>query len=420
MEPTRSQPTGEISRDTTATSSSFTQLNVAIAHDRAELTREVLLWQRWLRYGAVVILVAVISLVSVLAGRGDVWLPALGAAGAYITFQVLLSSLLTVRAEDEAPPWLPWVATAADLTLVGALIYVSSTPAQYHRVLLLGFLVVQLAVFYFGRRLGVAAAAALAVGYIALSLLAPPYLDGPRATTSVLAFNTLLFLGVAAVVVRIFGAFHERMNRLRIYFKRAEAGDLAGTYDADADRRPDDLTLLGRGFNEMRARLIELIGTDPLTGCLNRRALETRLGREWRQAKRRGASLAVLAIDVDHFKLINDTFGHPAGDQVLQELGEVMRTTARDTDTVARLGGDEFIILLPDTGWQGAMIFAERLRRNVDEHHFGEGPTVVPLTISVGVALAHGTDLVAPEAILEAADRSLYKAKAEGRNRICA
>jgi diguanylate cyclase (GGDEF)-like protein len=420
MEPTHSQPTGEISRDTTATASSFTQLSVAIEQDRAELTREVLLWQRWLRYGAVVILAGVVSLVSVLGGRADVWRPALGAAAAYITFQVLLASLLTVRGDDEAPPWLPWIATGADLAVVAALIYVSSTPAQYHRVLLLGFLVVQLAVFYFGRRLGVAAAAVLAGGYIALSLAAPAYLDGPRPVPSVLAFNTLLFLGVAAVVVRIFGAFHERMNRLRVYFKRAEAGDLAGTYDADADRRPDDLTLLGRGFNEMRARLIELIGTDPLTGCLNRRALETRLSREWRQTKRRNGSLAVLAIDVDHFKLINDTFGHPAGDQVLQELGEVMRTTARDTDTVARLGGDEFIILLPDTGWQGAMIFAERLRRNVDEHRFGEAPNVVPMTISVGVALARGADSVDPETILESADRSLYKAKSGGRNRICA
>jgi diguanylate cyclase (GGDEF)-like protein len=130
--------------------------------------------------------------------------------------------------------------------------------------------------------------------------------------------------------------------------------------------------------------------------------------------------VALLAIDLDKFKPINDTYGHPIGDLVLTELADIMKSTARESDIVARLGGDEFMILLPDTGWQGATTFAERLRRHVDEHTFGGDEASLQVTISVGVALARGTDDVTPEYLLEEADRSLYKAKTAGRNRISA
>ena len=97
-----------------------------------------------------------------------------------------------------------------------------------------------------------------------------------------------------------------------------------------------------------------------------------------------------------------------------------MHDTARDTDVVARLGGDEFVIVLPDTGWQGALTFAERLRRRVDEFDFAAPHSPGPITISLGVALARGTAPVSPELLLQEADRSLYKAKSGGRNRIFA
>ena len=111
----------------------------------------------------------------------------------------------------------------------------------------------------------------------------------------------------------------------------------------------------------MRNRLAEQIGSDPLTACANRRTLEKRLLADWRFARRRASCVAVTAIDIDHFKQINDTRGHPVGDLVLQQLASIMMSTARDTDTVARLGGDEFVIVLPDTDWHGATTFAERL-----------------------------------------------------------
>ncbi len=123
---------------------------------------------------------------------------------------------------------------------------------------------------------------------------------------------------------------------------------------------------------------------------------------------------------MDHFKSINDSFGHPFGDYVLQAVSEIMKETARDTDAVARPGGDEFILVLPDTGWQGATAFAERLRRNVDDHIFGDDMTSLQVTISVGVAVARAVGDQPPSALLADVDRSLYRAKSAGRNRISA
>ena len=97
-----------------------------------------------------------------------------------------------------------------------------------------------------------------------------------------------------------------------------------------------------------------------------------------------------------------------------------MKSTARDTDAVARVGGDEFVIILPDTGWQGALTFAERIRRKVEDFDFGGATSDIELTISIGVALARGTDPVSPDVLLNEADRTMYKAKNSGKNRIFA
>ena len=406
----------EISREL---SSSFQKLHDALRHDRDELQRDVLLWQRWVRYAAVII-TAALTLPFGAPETQPTWMRVGAVAGAYVLFHGLVALYLKRSSGKSLPPWLAQAVLIADVAVVGALVYFSSTPAQAYRILLLGFMLLQLSAFYFGRSSGLIAMGLVVSAYLAMSLLIPPYVPGPQPTLLVVGVNTLIFAFASGVPVFTFGSFRERMNKFRLLVKRAEMGDLAGVYDEGTDRLPDDLTLLGRGFNDMRLRLIELVGTDPLTQLLNRRALEQRLNREWRLAKRRGATLALLVVDIDHFKQINDSRGHPVGDLVLQELAEIMRATARDTDAIARVGGDEFVILLPDTGWQGAMTFAERLRRNVDDHQFDAELAGLELTISIGVALAQGADPVTAEDLLEEADRSLYKAKSGGRNRISA
>ena len=414
--PTHPEISKEISKEM---SSSFPQLEEALRRDRAETQRQVLLWQRWIRYAAVLATAAIIGLFGARMDAAS-WY-ALGAAiGLYIIFHGLVAAYVSRIPGERLRAGLQLLVLIVDVAMLSALIYLSSTPAQYHRILLLGFLILQLSVFYFGRRLGYWAVGFVLFAYLATSFGVPPHVPGPQPLALVVLFNSGLFLIVAAMHVFTFGGFRERMNEFRQICKRAEMGDLAGSYERESDRWPDDLTLLSRSFNDMRGRLLELIGTDPLTQCLNRREMERRLNREWRHAKRRDSTLALLMVDIDHFKVINDSHGHAVGDMVLQDLGEIMHATARETDAVARVGGDEFVILLPDTGWQGATTFAERLRRNVDEHLFQDGTTTVAITICVGVALARGTDPISVDDLLEAADRSLYRAKSGGRNRISA
>lgn len=399
---------------------SVTKVAAAVKHDRAELQSQVLLWQRSIRYGAVVVLAAC----AVIALRAEVvrpgWIPIAVSAGLYVVFVSLLTLYLKITPNEKLSATLPMVVIAADLAMIVALVYFSSPPDQYHRMLLLGFLIFQFGVFYFGWQSGVVAALLTVSAYLALTMAVPPYVEGPVPSQALIAINATLYLFVAAVLTMTFGDYRKRMDLLRQGIMRVGLNDFGLAYDADADRRPDDVTTLGRNFNEMRDRIADLIGTDPLTNCKNRRALEEALSKEWRQAKRRGGSIALLAIDLDKFKEINDGHGHRAGDFVLRELGKIMLETARDTDHVARVGGDEFVILLPDTGWQGATTFAERMRRRVDDHAFRDGTLELTITISVGVALARGTDPVEPEHLMQEADRSLYRAKTEGRNRIVA
>jgi diguanylate cyclase (GGDEF)-like protein len=398
--------------------SSTPELVEALRHDREVLVREALLWQRWVRYIA---LAAVVTLALGFGsrGRGAMLLPIALTALAYVLCVALTAEWIR-RAVIVHEHRLPTLLVTADIVTLSTLIWLSGTPAEMGRILMGATLAVQVAVFYFGRLLGTYAALLAMFAYLITTRIAPSTGVVVDQSLSHVVFSLGVFGLVSAVLITAYGNFRVRMNRLRLFCKLVEEGDLTPSFALGVDKRPDDLTLLARSFESMRSRLAEQIGTDPLTGCLNRRALETRLRAEWRQAKRRSSTVAVLAIDLDHFKQINDTRGHPFGDIVLQELAGIMKATARDTDACARPGGDEFVIVLPDTGWQGALTFAERLRRKVDDYDFGADSTPIRITISVGVALARGTDPISPEMLLQEADRSLYKAKSGGRNRIFA
>lgn len=156
--------------------------------------------------------------------------------------------------------------------------------------------------------------------------------------------------------------------------------------------------------------------TDPLTGVLNRRGLDARMVALVGLARRSGRPLSLVALDVDHFKRINDTHGHGAGDDVLRRLAASLQARVRRSDVVARIGGEEFVVLLPDTDVPGAQTIAQALLQAVAEQ---EDPVVGRVTISAGVAGLRGPE-EEPVTFIARADAALYRAKHEGRNRVCA
>lgn len=168
------------------------------------------------------------------------------------------------------------------------------------------------------------------------------------------------------------------------------------------------------------ARLEQLAQTDPLTQLLNRRALTERITAEMERALRYDSTLALLMIDLDHFKRVNDTYGHLVGDDVLRDVAKLLVDTIRVSDIVARYGGEEFLVLLPETDDAGAESFADRIRAAVEEHDFtdnGEHPQL-RLTSSIGVAMYPAARIESVEDLFARADAALYRAKADGRNRV--
>jgi diguanylate cyclase (GGDEF)-like protein/PAS domain S-box-containing protein len=164
---------------------------------------------------------------------------------------------------------------------------------------------------------------------------------------------------------------------------------------------------------EANSRLEALASTDSLTGLKNRRAFEERLEEEVGRTRRHGHQLALVLLDIDHFKSFNDTFGHPKGDEVLRNIGRLIKRTSRETDVCARYGGEEFAIILPHTDQDGALGLAERLRRAIEEAVWEDRP----MTASVGVAHIC-REVTTAEQLLDQADRALYRSKQDGRNRV--
>lgn len=165
------------------------------------------------------------------------------------------------------------------------------------------------------------------------------------------------------------------------------------------------------------AELNQMARRDPLTGISNRREFFERAQEELKRSCRYGSDVSILMIDIDHFKRVNDTYGHPVGDQVLQTIALQCQSNLRDVDLFGRYGGEEFVALLPHTGLEQAAITAERLRRLVAENPVQTDAGPVRCTISVGAA-AFFRDCEILEVFLERADQALYHAKRIGRNRV--
>lgn len=175
---------------------------------------------------------------------------------------------------------------------------------------------------------------------------------------------------------------------------------------------------------EANARLGQLAVTDGLTGLYNHRHFHERLGLEVERSQRSGRPVSLLMLDVDHFKAYNDTYGHPAGDEILRQLAGVLSAERRANDVVARYGGEEFAVILVDSSKFTAAKIAEKLREDVYNHEFPRRPRQDVrdnregrLSVSVGIA-TFPDDATEPDALVRSADAALYAAKRAGRNRV--
>lgn len=238
-------------------------------------------------------------------------------------------------------------------------------------------------------------------------------------TTALMVAGLFVVVGLLAYLVGL--SIVRPLNLLTHGAARVAGGDL------DVDVRVTsggELGYLARVFNDMVARLrasredLEHRSvTDALTGLSNRRRLLESLKDEVIRSRRHNRPLAALMIDVDHFKAYNDTYGHPAGDEVLVQIAALIQSTLRTGDHAARYGGEEFLVVLPETDRTAAVEAAERLRSRLAAERFG--PSGVEITLSVGAA-AFPADGDTSDALIAAADAALYRAKKEGRNQVVA
>jgi diguanylate cyclase (GGDEF)-like protein len=166
--------------------------------------------------------------------------------------------------------------------------------------------------------------------------------------------------------------------------------------------------------SDLHAQVVELSLTDALTGIYNRRYFDLFLSNEVERSRRFGRDLAIIMIDIDHFKKYNDSYGHPAGDKALKFVVMCLQKGHRRADVLTRVGGEEFALILPETGIGGALEVAERIRAAMTI----SSDLKQPLTLSMGISTLHGSDIEA-EVLIHQADQALYKAKRTGRNRIC-
>ena len=244
------------------------------------------------------------------------------------------------------------------------------------------------------------------------------------------SFLVAVVLGVGLGIALVSGVLLARsvlrpLRRLEQGADRIGEGDLA--YRVPLAPK-DELGRLAQTFNAMAEKLEKIQAAledqavrDSLTGLYNRREFYRRIQEELERARRYRRSFALLMLDIDDFKAINDTYGHPAGDEVLRAVASMIDVEIRPGDSAARYGGDEIAIILPETSASGAMALAERLREFVSSLAVcmsAPPRRVLRLTVSIGVAV-FPEDARSVDALIAAVDRALYAAKEGGRNRVC-
>ena len=398
---------------------------VAAHQAEEQANAEILLWQG--RYRALFISLVgfstitlkwfgVISSDSVFVERIGLR-PALLWVLAIIVAYLLLHRVLVwhLRRAGRASRGLAVAAIASDMVSLFTAVALMTPPEHYDRALIVSIFTVQLTQLFFGWTVTVANLLFVGIGYTALIALAA---DAGAATSPPEELWTLALYAIGVLVyVGLQGHVAQWMRSLVQVFTKAQDGDFSARYDEGADQMPDPVTVIGRAYNKMRSHLETIVLTDPLSGCFNRRGLNQLAEREVSRAVRAKKNIAVLAIDVDHFKHINDEYGHLTGDEVIREVGALLRETARDVDVVARIGGEEFTILAPDSNDEGALILAERVMQAFRQHQFRSLPPERRITTSVGVAAAPARDDEVAKTLLARADEALYVAKRNGRDR---
>ena len=236
------------------------------------------------------------------------------------------------------------------------------------------------------------------------------------------------------VCARVRGLASEIRPYIILLTAMADKKDLVKAFDAGADDyvtkpfHPEELharirageRLVELQIESLAARnaLRKLASYDYLTGLRNRAAILGELDREFARAQRSNVPVGVVMADVDHFKQVNDTYGHQAGDQVLAEIAQRMASAVRSYETIGRYGGEEFLIVLTECDLSGAGKLAERVRRAVAVKPFDVRGVKLPITVSLGAASTCAGENPSPEALIGMADTAMYSAKLAGRNRV--
>lgn len=250
--------------------------------------------------------------------------------------------------------------------------------------------------------------------------------DVRRTSFTLLAGIGLLGVLAAAVALLFLNRFlFAPLRGMQTDMERCAGGDLSATVDR---RMVREFRALADAFNRMAAQLADRIGelrrlstVDSLTALSNRHHFDLELTLEWARARRTGIPLSLLMVDVDHFKLYNDRYGHLAGDDCLRAVGRVLAAAARrPSDVAARYGGEEFAVLLPETPADGARRIAEAIVADLARLQLphAASPTAQCVTVSIGIATCQAEEGCSPERLVAAADAALYQAKHGGRDRI--